>query len=111
MPLSEALAEREMHVFQIARGAVQQHDSRLGSPVNAASEIDHVLAKTADLDKLAARRVRALDEPYTNQRSRGARAKESGDNNKRGHSSPLVESPCATISSSASPRSHRSPRA
>jgi hypothetical protein len=77
----ETLTKGETHVFEVAAGAVQEDDGGRGVVCPyAVIKLDHMLAKTIDIDEAASRQVRPLDQPRANQSNQGAGAEDRDDN-------------------------------
>ena len=71
----ETLAEREPHVLEIAAGAVDENDRRR---IVRRAQIDDVLAQSINVDEASARRMRALDQPRTDESDGGAGGEDFG---------------------------------
>ena len=84
MPRGELFAKRQMHVFKIGAGAVQQHDRRSAgrrrSPISTTC-----CGKAAGIDEAAARPMPPLDQPRADEGDDGASAQHRNDNDERGH--------------------------
>ena len=83
------LAECDAHVFEIGAGAVHEND-RQRAVFAALPQLRDVLAKTADLDHAAARRIGPLDPPRADKGKNGADAQDRDNNNERGHANTLA---------------------
>src|ERR1043165_7746641 len=81
--VGQALGERQVHVFEIAAGAVNDDDRRYVG--RGGSELDHVLTHTPHFNETSARGMGASDQPRPDRGDERAKREHDGDDDKRFH--------------------------